>query len=266
MYGYMVYGFKNIFFYEGTRRYIAFMKRIVITGGASGIGKHLVNGYAKLGFEVFALDKVQASFASNNIHFFQVDLQDEEQIQNCFRTIHETYGEIYILINNGAISKFHKPIFDLTSKEFDEVIRTNLRGSFICCKEFIAQHTMGSYGRIINIASTRFHQNEAGWEAYGASKGGLVSLTNSLCISLSNTGITVNAISPGWIQVSEYEELHEKDHMQHPSGRVGKPEDILNACIFLSDPSNDFVNGTNLIVDGGMTKKMIYEETFDFNN
>lgn len=169
------------------------------------------------------------------------------------------------MINNGAISKFHNPIFDLTAYEFDQVIQTNLRGSFLCCKEFIAQHTMGRYGRIINIASTRYHQNEAGWEAYGASKGGLVSLTNSLCVSLGGSGITVNAISPGWIQVEDYDQLTENDHRQHPSNRVGKPRDIVNACLFLSDPSNDFINGNNLLVDGGMTKKMIYEETFDFN-
>ena len=103
-------------------------------------------------------------------------------------------------------------------------------------------------------------QNEAGWEAYGASKGGIVSLTNSLCVSLINTGITVNAISPGWIETGDYESLTERDHKQHPSGRVGKPQDILNACLFLCREENDFINGANLIIDGGMTKKMIYEE------
>lgn len=242
------------------------MKRVVITGGASGIGRHLAIGFAQQGYEVFALDKIETTFLEKNIHFLQMDLQDEVQIHNCFKNIVEKYGEIHVLINNGAISKFHKPVFELTTYEFDQVIRTNLRGAFICCKEFISQHSMGSYGRIINIASTRFHQNEAGWEAYGASKGGLVSLTNSLCISLSNTGITVNAVSPGWIQVEGYEELTEIDHKQHPSGRVGKPQDVVNACLFLCDSANDFVNGTNLLVDGGMTKKMIYEEAFDFNS
>ena len=236
------------------------MKRAVITGGASGIGRHLAIGFAKQGYEVFAFDKLNTTFSEENIHFFQMDLQDESQIHQCFQTIKEQYGEIHVLINNGAISKFHKPVFELTSQEFDQVIQTNLRGSFLCCKEFIDQHTMGAYGRIINIASTRFHQNEAGWEAYGASKGGLVSLTNSLCISLGGTGITVNAVSPG------YEQLTEIDHKQHPSGRVGKPQDIVNACLFLSDPANDCVNGVNLLVDGGMTKKMIYEEAFDFNH
>ena len=79
-------------------------------------------------------------------------------------------------------------------------------------------------------------------------------------ISLSETPITVNAISPGWIQVKNYEELTELDHKQHPSRRVGKPKDILNACLFLASEDNDFINGHNLVVDGGMTKKMIYEE------
>lgn len=242
------------------------MKRAVITGGASGIGRYLACGFARQGYEVFALDKLAISFSEENIHFYQVDLQQETQIRHCFQTIVEQFGEIHVLINNGAISKFHKPVFDLTVQEFDRVIQTNLRGAFVCCKEFISQHTNGEYGRIINIASTRFHQNEAGWEAYGASKGGLVSLTNSLCISLGGTGITVNAVSPGWIQVEGYEALTESDHKQHPSGRVGKPQDIVNACLFLSDPANDFVNGVNLLVDGGMTKKMIYEEVFDFNH
>lgn len=236
------------------------MNRVLITGGASGIGRHMATVYAKAGYEVFVLDIIQRDFSDSNIHCFQADLRNENDIRNCFQTISEQYGTIHVLINNGAISKFHKSVRDMTVDEFDQVIHTNLRGAFVCCQEFLKQHKDGEYGRIINIASTRFHQNEAGWEAYGASKGGIVSLTNSLCVSLSNTGITVNAISPGWIQVDNYDALTPLDHTQHPSGRVGRPEDIVRACLFLSDPKSDFINGANLIIDGGMTKKMIYEE------
>lgn len=236
------------------------MKRAVITGGASGIGRHLAIGFAKEGYEVFALDIIDTSFSEKNIHFYKMDLRSEAEIHQCFKKITEEYGEISVLINNGAISKFNKSVYEISVKEFDDVLTTNLRGAFICCKEFIAQKQRDNYGRIVNIASTRFHQNEAGWEAYGASKGGIVSLTNSLCVSLSNTGITVNAISPGWIEVENYDSLTERDHKQHPSGRVGKPQDIVNACLFLCREENDFINGANLIIDGGMTKKMIYEE------
>ena len=130
----------------------------------------------------------------------------------------------------------------------------------MCCQNFLCANEGAEYGRIINIASTRWHQNEAGWEAYGASKGGVVSLTNSLCVSLSDTAVTVNAISPGWIETGDYDALTEADHKQHPSGRVGKPADILRACLFLAAAESDFINGINLVVDGGMTKRMIYVE------
>ncbi|MCI5773469.1 MAG: SDR family oxidoreductase [Erysipelotrichaceae bacterium] len=233
------------------------MDKVVITGGARGIGRSLALGYAKAGYAVYTLDILEAEHGDPNIHHMLVDLCDEQQISAAFKKIAEQ-GAIHVLINNGAISSFHKAITDISVAEFDKVINTNLRGSFICAKNFVEANKPADYGRIINIASTRFHQNEANWEAYGASKGGIVALTNSLCVSLSNTHITVNAISPGWIANDHYEEISLADHQQHPSGRVGKPEDITRACLFLSAKESDFINGANLIVDGGMTKKMIY--------
>ena len=232
---------------------------VLITGGASGIGKHLALGFAKHDYEVFVLDIIYADFNQKNFHFFKADLCNENEIVCCFQEIVNQFGFIDILINNGAISKFEKPIQQVELSEFDRVIHTNLRGVFLCCREFVRINQKTNFGRIINIASTRFHQNEAHWEAYGASKGGIVSLTNSLCVSLSNTNITVNAISPGWIEVEHYDSLSSSDHQQHPSGRVGKPSDIVNLCLFLCQPENNFINGANIPVDGGMTKRMIYE-------
>ena len=118
------------------------------------------------------------------------------------------------------------PIYDISVDEFDAVLNTNLRGSFICCKEFISANKGVDFGRIINIASTKYNQNEANREAYGASKVGIVSLTNTLCVSLSGSNITVNCVSPGWIETEDYSSLSELDHSQHPSGRVGKPKNI----------------------------------------
>lgn len=236
----------------------------IITGAAQGIGRALAEGFANDGYEVVAFDVKEASFEQGNIHFKQADLKSEEQIKAVFDFTKEKFGKAHVLINNGAISKFHKKITESSVEEFDEVINVNLRGSFICAKEFIKLNEGEDFGRIINIASTRWNQNEADWEAYGASKGALVSLTNSLCVSLSETNITVNAISPGWIEVNDYEALNELDHSQHPSGRVGKPEDITRLALFLSDENNNFINGANIVVDGGMTKKMIYATSQDF--
>jgi NAD(P)-dependent dehydrogenase (short-subunit alcohol dehydrogenase family) len=117
-----------------------------------------------------------------------------------------------------------------------------------------------SGGCIVNIASTRALMSEANTFAYSASKGGILSLTHSLAVSLGPENIRVNAISPGWIETKNYNKLSPADHAQHPAGRVGKPEDIVKACFYLTDPDNDFVTGSNLVIDGGMTTKMIYAD------
>lgn len=236
------------------------MDRVLITGASGGIGRALAKGFSKAGYFVIAADIVPAEFQEENILFVQTDLEKEQDIQALFDKIKKECGPLHILINNAGISKFHKSIREIAPEEFDRVLHVNLRGSFLCAKAFIQANEGEDYGRIIQLASTRWHQNEADWEAYGASKGGIVSLTNTLCVSLSDTPITVNAISPGWIETENYDALTEADHKQHPSGRVGKPEDILRVCLFLAEKENDFINGANIVVDGGMTKRMFYVE------
>lgn len=232
-------------------------KVVFVSGVANGIGREIAKEYASKEAIVIGIDVEETKFEEGNIIFYKADLKNEEEIQSVFCDVIKKYKNIHILINNGAISRFNKSIFDIEISEFDEVIAVNLRGSFICAKEFIKANKGQDYGRIINISSTRYNQNEAGWEAYGASKGGIISLTNTMCVSLSDTNITVNAISPGWINTDNYKES-ELDKSQHPSKRVGVSKDIVNACLFLTNEENDFVNGANIIVDGGMTKKMIY--------
>ena len=102
--------------------------------------------------------------------------------------------------------------------------------------------------------------SEPGTEGYSASKGGIYSLTHALAVSLAEWHITVNSIAPGWIATHDYDRLTSQDHLQHPSGRVGRPEDIARLCVFLCQDGNDFINGENIVIDGGMTKKMIYVE------
>jgi len=148
--------------------------------------------------------------------------------------------------------------------EWNRVIGTNLTGAFLCAKH-TAPFLKNSNGSIVNISSTRAFQSEPNTEAYSASKGGILALTHALAMSLAPE-IRVNCISPGWIDVSGIKkktkanqiELSEVDHQQHPAGRVGKPADITNMVLFLLNPENDFITGQNFIIDGGMTKKMIY--------
>jgi len=96
-------------------------------------------------------------------------------------------------------------------------------------------------------------------EAYAASKGGLLALTHAISISCEKNKITVNCISPGWIHTGDYDKLRDIDHSQHPPGKVEKPEDIAREWLFLTQTENDFIKGKNLVVDSGMTRKMIYQ-------
>ena len=146
----------------------------------------------------------------------------------------------------------------------NRVIGTNLTGTFLCAK-YAAPFLNDSKGSIINISSTRAFQSEPNTEAYSASKGGILALTHALALSLG-PDIRANCISLGWIDVSGIKKkskanqikLSEADHLQHPAARVGKPEDISNMVLFLLNPENDFITAQNFIIDGGMTKKMIY--------
>ncbi|WP_226682408.1 SDR family NAD(P)-dependent oxidoreductase [Sutcliffiella horikoshii] len=237
-------------------------KTVIVTGAANGIGKGIASSYISAGARVVLADMdekagedLQQKLGDNAL-FVKTDVRKEEDIRHLITKTMEHFHQIDILVNNAGVSRF-TPIHDLTVEAWDDVINTNLRSVFIASKE--ASKYMKNGGAIVNIASTRATMSEPNSEAYAATKGGIVALTHALAASLSERKITVNAISPGWIQNENYEELRDKDHAQHLSNRVGKPGDIAKACLYLTDSENNFVNGENITVDGGMTRKMIYE-------
>ncbi|WP_411333068.1 SDR family NAD(P)-dependent oxidoreductase [Metabacillus indicus] len=239
-------------------------RTVIITGGANGIGEELVRQYAEKGDAVFLAD-VDAEKGntiagrSENIHFVQTDVRRLEDIQKLIQSAASKTGKIDILINNAGVSRF-KPFYELTIEDWDDVLNTNLRSVFLASQEaarVMKKNKAGGF--IVNIASTRAQMSEPNSEAYAATKGGIVAITHALAASLGDDRIKVNCISPGWIETKEYDQLRYVDHEQHLSKRVGKPADIAKACFYLTDPENDFVTGTNLVVDGGMTRKMIYE-------
>lgn len=244
-------------------------KWVLITGAAKGIGRALALAYSKASANLIIFDKDKENlFATRErlltdggeVLAFAVDLTDVIAIENVFKEISGYPGQIDILINNAGVG-ITKSLETLTIEEWDYVMNTNLRAAFVCARETVRiMKASGIRGSIVNIASTRALMSEPDTFPYSASKGGLLALTHSLAVSLGEIGIRVNAISPGWIETRSYDQLSETDHKQHPVGRVGFPQDIAKACFYLTDPENDFVTGINLVVDGGMTRKMIYEE------
>lgn len=230
---------------------------VVVTGASKGIGNEIARQYANQGAKVIIAD-IHPAKKDFLFEFIHTDVSNLDSVKNLFTEIGKRYDRLDILINNAGISLFY-PFESLTIENWDKVINTNLRSIFLCSQSALPlMKTNG--GKIINIASTRAFMSEANTEAYSASKGGIIALTHALAVTLSKYKIQVNSISPGWIETGNYDALRKEDHAQHLSNRVGKPIDIAKACLFLTSPDNDFINGSNLTIDGGITVKMIYEE------
>lgn len=243
-------------------------KIVIITGGEHGIGVAISHAFAREGALIIiaGLDEVAGKRVEKEISlkgvralFFKTDLRMEADIIQLFQMVQEGFGTVDVLINNAGVAKFSSP-YELSVDAWDEVINTNLRGTFLMSREAARLMRMSNGGSIVNIASTRAFMSEPCSEAYAASKGGIVALTHALAASLAADNIQVNCISPGWIETRDYEALKEADHLQHFAGRVGKPDDIARACLFLTSNGNEFISGTNLTIDGGMTRKMIYKD------
>jgi NAD(P)-dependent dehydrogenase (short-subunit alcohol dehydrogenase family) len=252
------------------------LKIVAITGGAQGIGRAIALRFAAAGYAVSISDpdekagieaaaKVEQAGARGI--YVPADVAQAGQVERWIEQTVEQLGCPSVLVNNAGIGR-RAPFLELSATDFDRVIAVNLRGTFLCSQAVarrMVERRQG--GAIINIASTRAFMSEPGTEAYTASKGGIVALTHGMAISLGPHGIRVNCVSPGWIETRDWQytpraqkpEHSARDRMQHPVGRVGKPEDIADACFYIAEHAT-FMTGQNLTLDGGMTVKMIYEE------
>ncbi|MFA7536260.1 MAG: glucose 1-dehydrogenase [Desulfuromonadales bacterium] len=246
-------------------------KTAIVTGGGQGIGKGIARRFLQEGARLIIAEQdaeagelaVRELAALGEVHFVGVDVGEAADIDNLAAEARQLFGALDILVNNAGIM-IRKPLTELTLAEWNRVLAVNLTGAFLCARA-LAPALRQNGGVIVNIASTRARMSEPDTEAYAASKGGLVALTHALALTLGPE-IRVNCISPGWIDVSAWhkegaagrEALSAADHRQHPAGRVGAPEDVAALALYLASPASGFVTGQDFVVDGGMTRKMIY--------
>ncbi|PSW61966.1 short-chain dehydrogenase [Photobacterium kishitanii] len=236
---------------------------ILVTGGAKGIGKGICQYLSKKNNIVIAVDiDIDAGHqlvADNpKIRFWPADVTNKNEMTAIINEITLQFGRLNGLINNAAISDpYNTPLASLPLDEWQRIIDINLTAPLMITQQCLPLLKI-SHGNVINIASTRALQSEANTEAYSATKGGIVSLTHALAVSLGPE-IKVNCISPGWINSSN-EILNSEDHQQHLVGRVGNTDDIAEMIEFLVCSQSGFITGQNFVIDGGMTKKMIYTE------
>jgi NAD(P)-dependent dehydrogenase (short-subunit alcohol dehydrogenase family) len=247
----------------------------IVTGGAQGIGKGVTARLLAEGYGVVIADidaqagreALQALSAVGPLWFVETDVASEPSVAACVAAALTHGGRLDAIVNNAGIARAPRvPVEQLTLESWNRQLGANLTGAFLLAKH-AAPHLRTRRGAIVNVASTRALQSEANTEAYSASKGGLVALTHALAVSLGPQ-VRVNCVSPGWIDVSGWQSaarrkqasLSAADHAQHPAGRVGTPEDIASIVAYLLSDAAGFITGQNFVVDGGMTKKMIYEE------
>jgi NAD(P)-dependent dehydrogenase (short-subunit alcohol dehydrogenase family) len=238
----------------------------LVTGAGRGIGRAIAERFAAEGAKLVLAEvdptsgkAVEEAIRSTGRRavFVQTDVADADSVRALVCALDERFGGVDVLVNNAGIG-LARPLETMDVADWDRVLAVNLRGPFLCARDTAPLLRRAGSAVIINIASTRALMSEPGNEAYAASKGGLLALTHALSNSLG-PAIRVNAIVPGWIN-TRGEPLRPEDHAQHPVGRVGRPEDVAQACLFLATEESAFMTGQCLVLDGGMTIKMIYRE------
>lgn len=248
---------------------------IYLTGGAQGIGLGMADHFLARGYRVALIDIDAEAIEAcrerlgrpGQLLAMVADVREETQVAESIARSMAQFGRLDGAIHNaGLADPFQAPVEALELATWQAYLDTHLTGGFLCAKH-AAPHLRTTNGGLILIGSTRALQSEPHTEAYAAGKGGLIALAHALAVSLG-PAVRVNAISPGWIEVGDWQKPTQRrtvehrpvDLAQHPAGRIGRPEDIAAMAEYLLSDAAGFITGQNFVVDGGMTRKMIYAE------
>ena len=224
-------------------------KVAVVTGGAKGIGRAIVQEFRKAGAAVCVIDLLPNEY-------FVGDVSDKAALETFARKVIAEHGHVDYLINNAL--PLMKGIDECSWEEFNYALRVGVTAPFYLTKLFAPHFAPGA--AVVNIFSSRDRMSQPQTESYTAAKGGISALTHALAVSLAGR-VRVNSISPGWIETGDTVWTG-PDADQQPAGRVGDPLDIANMVLFLCSDKAGFITGENICIDGGMTRQMIYHNDF----
>lgn len=249
-------------------------KVIIITGGASGIGKKTSQVLASEGAKVAITDIDDDSGqeaaegirnAGDTAKYWHMDTSNEEEVKDAFAAIEDEFGSINGLVNNAGIEGVDKPTHEVTMEEWQQVIDVNVNGVFLCTKYAIPAMKKAGSGSIINLSSIYGLVGAADLPPYHASKGAVTLMSKNDALFYAKDNIRVNSVHPGFIWTALVErvaeekegvtvnEFREQLADAHPIGHVGDPEDIANGILYLASDESKFVTGSSLVIDGGYT-------------
>jgi NAD(P)-dependent dehydrogenase (short-subunit alcohol dehydrogenase family) len=239
----------------------------IVTGTSRGLGQYFAMALAKAGADLVLTSRKRETLAPFEAEVkalgrravsLELDVRDQQSIEQMAADAEAAYGQIHILINNAGCN-VRKPALEVTWADWNQVLDTNLRGTFFVAQAVARRMIAKGYGRIVNIGSVTSVFGYAGLAPYGASRGGVRQLTMSLADDWGKFGITVNCLAPGWFKTEQNKVLYENqewvDYLTDriPAKRPGQPHDLDGAVVFLASEASRYVNGQTLLVDGGIT-------------